>query len=86
MQRYAVWFGGSMLASTVSFIYMSLVAALGRVISHDLLFASNGNILKISLKFCLKKEQECIIRFKNSGRSWEFLHLIIHECEFFERL
>lgn len=50
-----------MLASTVSFIYMSLVAALERVVSHDLLFASNGNILKISLKFCLKKEQDCTI-------------------------
>ena len=24
MQRYAVWFGGSMLASTVSWIYLSL--------------------------------------------------------------
>ena len=58
-----------MLASTVSFKYMSLVAALERLVSHDLLFASNGNILKISLKYCLKKEQECIIRFKNSGRS-----------------
>ena len=58
-----------MLASTVSFIYMSLVAALERLVSHDLLFASNGNILKISLKYCLKKEQDCIIRFKNSGRS-----------------
>ena len=61
MQRYAVWFGGSMLASTVSFIYMSLVAALEWVVSHDLLFTSNGNILKISLKFCLKKEQDCTI-------------------------
>ena len=81
MQRYAVWFGGSMLASTVSFIYMSLVAALERVISHDLLFASNGNILKISVKFCLKKVQDCIIRFINSRRSQEFLHLLIHDCE-----
>ena len=50
-----------MLASTVSFIYMSIVAALERVVSHDLLFASNGNILKISLKFCLIKEQDCTI-------------------------
>ena len=58
-----------MLASTVSFKYMSLVAALGRVVSHDLLFTSNDNIVKIFLKYCLKKEQECIIRFKNSGRS-----------------
>ena len=70
-----------MLASTVSFTYMSLVAALERVISHDLLFASNGNILKISVKFCLKKVQDCIIRFINSRRSQEFLHLIIHDCE-----
>ena len=78
-----------MLASTVSFvhgIYVCLIAALERVVSHDLLFASNGNILKISLKFCLKKEQDCTIRFKNSGRSREFLRLIIHDCGFFERL
>ena len=74
-----------MLASTVSFIYMSLVAALERVVSHDLL-CLNDNIFKISVKFCLKKEQDCTIRFKNSGRSREFLHLIIHDCGFFERL
>ena len=45
-----------MLASTVSFIYMSLVAALERVISHDLLFASNGNISKISIREVLFKK------------------------------
>ena len=33
-----------------------------------------------------KNEQECIIRFKNSRRSREFLKLIIHDCELFERL
>ena len=27
--------------------------------------------------YCLKKDQECIIRFKNTRRN-----LIIHECEF----
>ena len=31
---------------------------------------------------CLKNEQKCIIRFKKSRRSQEFLHLIIHDCEF----
>ena len=34
--------------------------------------------------FCLKNEQECIIRFKNSRRRGEFLHLIIQDCEFFQ--
>ena len=33
-----------------------------------------------------KNEQEFTIPFKNSWRSQEFLHLIIHNCEFFERL
>ena len=33
-----------------------------------------------------KNEQECIIRFENSRRSREFLNLLIHDCEFFERL
>ena len=36
--------------------------------------------------FCLKNEQECIIRFKNLMRRGEFLHLIIQDCEFFKRL
>ena len=36
--------------------------------------------------FCLKTEQECIIRFKNLRRRGEFLHLIIQDCEFFKRL
>ena len=38
-------------------------------------------------KYCLKNEHKCIfIRFKNSRRIQEFLHLIIHDYEFFERL
>ena len=32
-----------------------------------------------------KNEQECIITFKNSTQSEEFLHPIIQNCEFFER-
>ena len=32
--------------------------------------------------YCFKNEQECIIRFKNSMRSREFLHLIRHSREF----
>ena len=36
--------------------------------------------------YCLKNEQECIITFKNSMRSLEFLHLVIHFREYFERL
>ena len=38
--------------------------------------------------YCLKNEKECIyiIRFKNSVRSREFLHLVIHFREYFERL
>ena len=36
--------------------------------------------------FCLKNEQKCIIRFENSRRNREFLNLIIHDCQFFERL
>ena len=39
-----------------------------------------------NIKYYLKNEQECIISFENSGRSREFLYLIIHDCEFFERL
>ena len=39
------------------------------------------------IKYCLKNEQECIIRFKNSRVfRREFLNLIIHNCKFFERL
>ena len=34
---------------------------------------------------CFKNEQECVISFKNSRRRREFLNLIIHYCEFFER-
>ena len=33
-----------------------------------------------------KRAGVCIIRFKNSRQSREFLNLIIHNCEFFERL
>ena len=58
-----------MLASTVSFIYMSLVAALGRAISHDLLFTSNGNILKISLKYCLKRSRIVLSGLKTRGEA-----------------
>ena len=32
--------------------------------------------------YCFKNEQGCIIRFKNSMRSREFLHLIRHSREF----
>ena len=32
-------------------------------------------------KYCLKNEHKCIL----SGLK-EFLHVIIHDCEFFERL
>ena len=44
------------------------------------------NRLQLVVKYCLKNEQECIIRFQNSKRSRELLHLIIHDCEFFEQL
>ena len=33
-----------------------------------------------------KNEKECNIRFKKSTPNREFLHLIIHDCEFLERL
>ena len=33
--------------------------------------------------YCLKNAQECIIRFKNSRRSREFLNVIIHDREVF---
>ena len=33
--------------------------------------------------YCLKNEQQCIIRFKNSRRSREFLNLIIHVLQVF---
>ena len=40
-----------------------------------------------SIKYCLKNEQECIIRFKNSRVfRREVLNLIIHNCKFIERL
>ena len=39
--------------------------------------------VKQSFMYCLKKEQECIIRFKNSRIRLEFLNLIIHDSEFF---
>ena len=34
-------------------------------------------------KYFLKNEQEFIIRFKNSWRTLEFLHLIINDCDLF---
>ena len=44
-------------------------------------------LLKAFVMYCLNNKQEHIIRFKNSRRGREFLHLIIHDCrEFFERL
>ena len=39
--------------------------------------------VKQSFMYCLKNEQECIIRFKNSRIRLEFLNLIIHDSEFF---
>ena len=36
-----------------------------------------SNNKRIAFIYCLKNEQECIIRFK------KFLHLIIQGCEFF---
>ena len=39
--------------------------------------------VKKSFMYCLKNEQECIIRFKNSRIRLEFLNLIIHDSEFF---
>ena len=39
------------------------------------------------MMYCVKKnEQEYNIRFKNSRPSREFLQLIMHDCEFFERI
>ena len=35
-----------------------------------------------NIKYYLKNEQECIIRFENSRRSREFLYLITHDYEF----
>ena len=34
-------------------------------------------------KYCLKNEQECVIRFKNLWQTLEFLHLIINDCDLF---
>ena len=39
-----------------------------------------------TFRYCLKNEQSCIFRFKNSRRSREFLNVIIPDCEVFERL
>ena len=39
--------------------------------------------VKQSFMYCLKNEQECIIGFKNSRISFEFLNLIIHDRVFF---
>ena len=36
--------------------------------------------------YCLKNEPRCITRFKNSRVRVEGLNLIMHDCEFFERL
>ena len=38
--------------------------------------------VKQSFMYCLKNEQECIIRFKNSRIRLEFLNLIIHDRDF----
>ena len=39
--------------------------------------------VKQSFMYCLKNEQESIIRFKNSRIRLEFLNLIKHDSEFF---
>ena len=36
--------------------------------------------------YCLKNEQESIIRFNKLRQTREFLRLIIYDCDFFERL
>ena len=46
----------------------------------------NIDILSLHVKYCLKNEQECIIMFKNSRQSEEFLNAIIHDFEYYERL
>ena len=37
------------------------------------------------MKYCLKNDQECIIRLKNSWLCHEVLNLITHDCKFFEQ-
>ena len=46
-----------------------------------MLLYGNGMIFAL-----FKKQADGFIRFKNSRRTREFLHLIIHDCEFFEQL
>ena len=47
---------------------------------------SSGFCMALPTKYCLKNEQEHIIRFKNARWSQEFLRLIIHNCDFFDWL
>ena len=46
-----------------------------------MLLYGNGMIFAL-----FKKQADGFIRFKNSRRTREFLHFIIHDCEFFEQL
>ena len=47
---------------------------------------SSAFSMALPTKYCLKNEQEHIIRCKNARWSQEFLRLIIHDCDFFDWL
>ena len=47
---------------------------------------SSGFYMALPTKYCLKNEQEHIIRFKNARWSQEFLRLKIHDCDLFDWL
>ena len=48
-----------------------------RFSAHSRFDVRNGPLYSFFLMYCLKNDQECIIRFKNTRRN-----LIIQECEF----
>ena len=66
-------------------IYLLLLRGLS---NHDVLSCQfckrSVKSERIGVTYYLKTSRSKLyIRFKNSRRSWEFLHLIIHDCEFF---
>ena len=68
-------------------VFLILIIILGIfVVPRVFLSATSRKVRNLEFKYFLKNEQECIIRSKNSRQSQEFSHLIIRNCQFFERL
>ena len=68
----------SSLLNFKSYWSTARVTVIGRTVTDLAFLYISRRREKITLKYCIKYEQERIIRFTNSRRSRQFFHLIIH--------